>query len=304
MIPPAGFIRGDVNGDDKVNLTDSIVISNALYLGTTLLCLDAADANDDGLITDADYRYITSYLFKGGPAPARPFADRGADPTPDLLGCRSIPAVNRVAQAVNQPFMRGDVDNNGKLSQNDSIYILNFLNLGGKRPTCLDAADVNDDGFITEADAKYLQGYLFLGTHQELPTPYKTIGDDPTPDTLDCASYTGTPPPPPPIPVPVAPPAPTYVLSTVPFRRGDVDGDGKMTINDYVRIINYIQQSQPIPCLDAADVNDSGKIDITDILDLNLWMWQSAYEIPAPGPHASGVDPTPDDLGCAKYPAK
>ena len=303
MTPPAGFIRGDVNGDGKIYMSDAVAINSAIYLGSYhFSCLDAADANDDGLITESDSVYILNYLFKGGSAPASPFAVSGADPTLDLLGCKSIPAVNRIAKAVNQKFLRGDVDKDGKLTMNDTIYISNFLAGTGKRPSCLDAADVNDDGYLTKADYQYFQGYLFLGTHKTLPQPYKVLGDDSTPDNLDCESYTGTPAPAP-IPVPVGPSSPTVAPATVAFRRGDINSDGSIDQTDLKALVDYLQSSVPISCLDAADVDDNGRIENTDLLDWSLWKWQSSYTIPAPGPYAVGLDPTADSLGCDAYPA-
>jgi hypothetical protein len=54
-IGPESFIRGDTNGDGKIDISDAI--------------------------------YILQFLFLGGPAPEASFPDAGTDPSEDKLGC-------------------------------------------------------------------------------------------------------------------------------------------------------------------------------------------------------------------------
>jgi hypothetical protein len=43
------FVRGDADRSSTVELTDDVVIVNALFLGRgRLVCEDSADSNDDG----------------------------------------------------------------------------------------------------------------------------------------------------------------------------------------------------------------------------------------------------------------
>jgi hypothetical protein len=49
-------------------------------------------------------------------------------------------------------FVRGDVDRDRRLTVTDAIVILGFLFLGGARPACLEAADVDDSGHIELTD--------------------------------------------------------------------------------------------------------------------------------------------------------
>lgn len=83
------FLRGDVNNDGKIDISDSIVIANHIQGNGRIKCSDAADANDDGYVNNLDYDYLSSYLFKGGPAPTGPTPSRGygRDLTPDGIGC-------------------------------------------------------------------------------------------------------------------------------------------------------------------------------------------------------------------------
>lgn len=83
------FIRGDANGDRKLNLTDPIGSLAALFLGGPKPeCPDAADANDDGLLNVTDAVFTLGYLFQGTRSqPPAPFPTPGTDPTVDSLEC-------------------------------------------------------------------------------------------------------------------------------------------------------------------------------------------------------------------------
>jgi hypothetical protein len=60
-------------------------------------------------------------------------------------------------------FLRGDVDGSGDLTINDSIALLNFLFLGGKRPPCEAVANATASDGVDLSDAVYVLAYLFLG---------------------------------------------------------------------------------------------------------------------------------------------
>jgi hypothetical protein len=83
-----GFVRGDANGDGRVNLSDAIRSLYYVFGLSQVACADAVDANDDGAADIADPIYVLEYLFGSGPPPAPPFPRPGADPTPDNLTCR------------------------------------------------------------------------------------------------------------------------------------------------------------------------------------------------------------------------
>ncbi len=90
---PSSFVRGDANCDGKkLDMSDAVFILQYLFGdGPTPLCLDAADANDDGRIELSDPVYSLQYLFNNGSAPPPPSPDRGTDPTNDSLGCVFYP---------------------------------------------------------------------------------------------------------------------------------------------------------------------------------------------------------------------
>ena len=83
-----------------------------------------------------------------------------------------------------------------------------------------------------------------------------------------------------------------------PFIRGDVDGNGRIDLNDPVTGLNYLfVDGRPVPCLEALDADDSGRLDITDAVYTLQFMFLGGSPPPAPFPDL-GPDPTPDALGC------
>jgi len=80
------------------------------------------------------------------------------------------------------------------------------------------------------------------------------------------------------------------------FLRGDANGDLSLDLADPISTLNWMfAQGNPPPCIDAADVDDSGGIDIGDaIYTLNfLFASGPAPKPPYPEPDS---DPTPDPL--------
>ncbi len=88
-----GFIRGDANKDDGVDISDSVWLLDYIFKGGRVPpCLDAADANNDTRVDISDSIWLLNYLFKGGPQPSEPFPQAGVDPSDDgkgSLGCDS-----------------------------------------------------------------------------------------------------------------------------------------------------------------------------------------------------------------------
>ena len=79
------------------------------------------------------------------------------------------------------------VDLTGTLDITDAIATLQYLFMGGRPPTCLDAADSNDDGAVNLTDPLLSLLHLFQGGAPP-PAPFPDPGQDPTPgDQLSCA---------------------------------------------------------------------------------------------------------------------
>jgi hypothetical protein len=70
VVSETPFVRGDVNGDEAIDLGDAIYLLNYLYKdGPEPIYPDAGDVNCDSMIDLGDVVYILNYLFKDGPAP-------------------------------------------------------------------------------------------------------------------------------------------------------------------------------------------------------------------------------------------
>jgi len=90
------------------------------------------------------------------------------------------------------------------------------------------------------------------------------------------------------------------------FVRGNTDSRSvgpQIALVDAVRILNGFFQDQPLPCADAADVNNNGSIDITDAIHIINFLYRSGLP-PAPPFPDLGLDdaglPPKDTLGCDK----
>ena len=85
--PAATFVRGDVQGDLSVNISDAVAVLGHLFSGRPVPCVDAADVDDSGTVEITDALFLVEYLFLEGEPPMAPFPDPGVDPTEDELDC-------------------------------------------------------------------------------------------------------------------------------------------------------------------------------------------------------------------------
>jgi hypothetical protein len=84
--PPRPFVRGHINPDAVLDISDPVFLLNYLFTGGPApACEDAADSNDDGAVDLSDSITLFSYLFLGTARPDPPFPDPGLDTTPDAL---------------------------------------------------------------------------------------------------------------------------------------------------------------------------------------------------------------------------
>jgi hypothetical protein len=129
--------------------------------------------------------------------------------------------------AAQQPFLRGDINNDGIISVSDTLMLNRHLFLGDLAPTCLDAADTWDDGLLNLSDAIELLNAVFLGGAPIAP-PFPEVGVDPTDDEdfggefIPCEVYV------------VEPPSVTEDLIDL----GDVEGSPGETVEIPVYITN------------------------------------------------------------------
>jgi hypothetical protein len=92
--PEPRFLRGDSNGDRRLDIADAVNTLAWLFTSATdPRCLDAADVNDDGAVDISDPIGTLGYLFQGSAPPAPPGPDScGRDPAHDLLPPCAAPA--------------------------------------------------------------------------------------------------------------------------------------------------------------------------------------------------------------------
>lgn len=95
----------------------------------------------------------------------------------------SITVIRRAEEDLGRTFLRGDVDDDGKLGLSDAIALLAYLFGRGSAPVCPDAADIDDGGKIDIADPIALLSAQFSASLSPAP-PYPMPGLDPTLDAL------------------------------------------------------------------------------------------------------------------------
>ena len=215
--PPIGGdqVPGDCNQNGTLEIGDATCVLGVLFLGSpdSFPCGEgrATDAGNialldwqpDGTIDISDGIAILQFLFIGGPAHPRAVPGQEAKTCVPIEGCGSqdacpvkcVPPPSACPEEAppdfqEAEFVRGDANQDGTVDITDSIFILNWLCLGGPEPPCLDAADTNDDGCVNIVDAYLYPGvcpFLGLGSCEPFP-PYPGCGPDPKSDFLGCKS--------------------------------------------------------------------------------------------------------------------
>jgi hypothetical protein len=90
-------------------------------------------------------------------------------------------------------FIRGDSTRDNAVNLSDPIFTLAYLFQNGEDLSCRDAADANDDGAVTISDAVYSLYALFVPGSDPFPAPFPEEGQDPSSDTIGCATPVETP---------------------------------------------------------------------------------------------------------------
>ncbi|MEM7263324.1 MAG: dockerin type I domain-containing protein [Planctomycetota bacterium] len=96
--------------------------------------------------------------------------------------------------------------------------------------------------------------------------------------------------------------ASTPALEAQTFRRGDVNDDAAISLFDACAIQRFLFVGTPLPCPDAADVDDNGIVQLADAVLLTSYLCIPMSPPPAaPGPLICGLDPTADTLPPCNY---
>jgi hypothetical protein len=92
MCAAYSFVRGNLNGDLNVDVSDTVFLLASLFRGDNSLgCLRAADVNGDDSVNVSDAVYLLNHLFKGGSTPVAPYPACGFAPSPGSLTCEVDP---------------------------------------------------------------------------------------------------------------------------------------------------------------------------------------------------------------------
>jgi hypothetical protein len=92
----------------------------------------------------------------------------------------------------------------------------------------------------------------------------------------------------------------TVVSSPRRFIRGDANLDTELHLDDAISMLGFLFKGTTSPtCLDAIDANDDGALDVTDPIYLIGYLFVPGKPSPPPPFPETGVDPTPDTIGCA-----
>lgn len=105
-----------------------------------------------------------------------------------LLALLATTSITVPARAQDVPFLRGDANDDGKLSISDMLTIRRFLYNKEAPPTCMKTADVDDSGVLDLTDIVDIGQSLFT-RHDPILAPFPEVGLDPTEDKLSCDSY-------------------------------------------------------------------------------------------------------------------
>ena len=95
------YVRGDINADAGINVTDAVYMLQHLY-PPTFPCQKAADVNLDSTLNVTDITYFLDHLFP----PQFPPPDSCGINSADILPCDSFPPCGG---KVTQPIGRGDI---------------------------------------------------------------------------------------------------------------------------------------------------------------------------------------------------
>ncbi len=329
------FVRGDCLADGKIELADLIYMMCTICDAAVQPCLDACDADDNGIYDIPDSIYLINYLFGGGAPPPAPFPDCGPDPSGDSLSCNNyqydclmtIPPppldtdyIISIAGRASAPGETIPVQIQLEILEGGSLAACSFG--VAHDPTALAFTEVlpatatddidfvifeTQDGGWTGAIIVAIFGQFLWdeGIYPLFTARYQVLGDVGDVTAIDFVDTLGEPP----VPTRVVEYAnyievtPSTVSGSVTvvtvFRRSDVNQDGTIDIGDPIWDLTCLFLCFP-GCFDAHDSNDDGQWNIADAIYLLSYLFSGTAAPPEPF-MMCGADPTEDSLDCVAY---
>jgi hypothetical protein len=294
--PP--FRRGDANGDGCVDTADGeLIFVHFNASGPAPLCLDAADADDNGIFDLNDGVYLFTYTDGAGLPPSDPGPRRcGPDPTEDRLRCRiygselcsvlcgpdtdgdlviddedNCPATANPEQTDSDLDLVGDACDNCPATPNGPEGSGQGGGAGPPPPSSQSDLDLDGVGDVCD----------------NCPEDSNPAQEDEDEDGVGDACD--------------VPDGPMFV-------RGDADGSGDVpgTTVDLIRYANVcFLGTGAFPCRAAADFDGNGQVcgAVTDIIYLaNFLFLGSGPAPPAPFPGCDLGNEADIALGCESHP--
>ncbi len=245
--------RADMNGDGVANVLDVVLLIDMnVPLPTSTL---AGDINGDGQLNQADVDTLVSYLFKDGAAPS-PLtkADLNGDGVVNVIDL--VLLTDRISWQIAPGS--GDVNGDGIVSLDDVNYLIKHIFQGGPEPTPASAGDMDGNGVLDIIDVVRL---IRLIQQQTSTVPHSPqVAGDTANTTLDQSKSISS----------------ATSGGNLPFRDGtfpqylygDVNGDGKVTLDDEKFLETYLFKDGQAPSpASRADLNNDG---VPNVLDLVL----------------------------------
>jgi hypothetical protein len=338
------FLRGDVNADRTVDVSDYLCLTECLDSLSEggAICADAADVNDDGLVSEADALHLFEFLrADGNPPPSEPYPDCGDDVTADSIYCLLHPCCYGqlstghggsmgVADIQAYPSQKGQFFVTGSnsdtiaafqvcMSFDTTILEIDSISLHGcveNSPDNLLVNISNSEGWFT-AITILDTSFLPFDDQPLVNVWFSAVGSSLQSGILDLADSTQT--------VgrcrlrcsyteastfrslwPTVSDGSVFIVAPA-FVRGDCDTTEGISIGDAVYLLRclYVPGKECPSCWDAADVDDAGNLDWPMMSDA-MYLLKYLYVPGAPEPPAPfpdcGVDPTDDDMTCGSHP--
>jgi hypothetical protein len=272
------FLRGDIDCDTDFDEDDLTYLDNYLnHGGDPPPCMRAADIDGDGTVSQIDIEVLEIFWSgEGYPIPP-PFPFCGTDQTPLPCDYDFCPGPDSVG------FLRGDVDGDFDVDDDDLAYLDAFLYQSGDAPPCMRAADLDLDERISIMDLVILTNFLDdNGIVDSLPPPFPECGAEPHPPSAllpcdaDCCNS----------------------ADRVMFIRGDLDADGDIDSTDLDLLWAFAFDANfHVACLKAADLDLDGRIDIVDWAILTGYLDGVIDSLLQPWPEC-GVELAPTTIPC------
>ncbi len=266
------------------NLESGVIVSGIEILSSVGACKgDYCVEKDGGLYEDVVYKGGQKKLFVDVmPIEGKSYIARYYYKTNEVIyyGEWSAP-ISTADLPATEYIAYGDVDNDGKITEEDAILLLYYTLLPEEYPLTeqgLKNADVNADGYITSDDAVTIKLFLDgLQTNGFLPltpiTEYIAYGDVNVDgkiteeDATLLLYYTLLP--------------EEYPLTEQGIKNADVDGDGNITSDDAIVIKLFLEGVYPdlqLPyriltnLVSYGDVNEDAVVDISDVTVLKQFL--------------------------------